>query len=81
MRTTTLGVLSGLVALALLFVPARTPAFAIAALVVPVIGGAVAATLASRRAGRELGVDEAAGIGARVGLTGGVVVAARLHAR
>jgi hypothetical protein len=56
-------------------VPARTPAFAIAALLAPVVGGAIAAIQASRRAQRELGVDEVAGVGARVGLAGGFIVA------
>lgn len=69
------GIVSGLVAVALLMAPVNTPWVGASALLAPIAGGAIAAGRRSRAAGRELGVDEAAGTGAAVGLIGGFIVA------
>jgi hypothetical protein len=69
------GILCGLVAVALLMTQARTPLYAISAVIAPLAGGAIAAIAATRREGHELEVEESAGIGMRTGLIGGFVVA------
>lgn len=69
------GILAGPAAITLLMTQARTPLYALTALIVPVIGGAVAAILATRRERHELEVEESAGIGLRTGLIGGFIVA------
>lgn len=68
------GIVAGLIAAGLVVMPAKTPAFAIVSLFMPVVAGVVAAVFATRRAGGELDVDEAAGLGAVAGLAGGFVV-------
>ena len=73
-RAVVIGIVAGLIAAGLLVLPAKTPAFAIAALFMPVVAGAVAAIFATRRANGELDVDEAAGLGAAAGLAGGFVI-------
>lgn len=69
-----IGIVAGLIAAGLVVMPAKTPAFAIAALFMPIVAGVVAAVTATRRANGELDVDEAAGLGAAAGLAGGFVV-------
>jgi hypothetical protein len=70
-----IGVVAGLAAAGLLMLPADTLLFAAMALLAPLAGGAVAAILATRQAGSELDVDEAALEGGKVGAAGGFVLA------
>ena len=74
-RTALIGIVCGAVAVALLMAPVDTPLVAAGALLAPIAGGAIAAVLRGREAKRELGVDEAMGAGARVGLIGGFIAA------
>jgi hypothetical protein len=76
-RSVMIGVAAGLVALAVMMIPGTRPWFWMAVLA-PLAGGALAAILASREAGNELDVDEAAAEGAKAGAAGGFLLAVPL---
>lgn len=70
-----IGILGGIYSAGSLMFRGNTPWMAVSALVAPILAGAIAASWETNRAGRELEVEEAFGVGSTVGLAGGFILA------